>query len=95
LTKLPCLGFLKGSNCPHYDGEKERRPAYHQLITSGEMKDGFAADDGVALHFIDGKLVQAVSSLPNAKAYRVQKTSQGIEEITVETIYLNREEENK
>jgi dipeptidase E len=95
LTKLPCLGFLKGSNCPHYDGEKEGRPAYHRLISSGEMKDGFAADDGVALHFIDGKLVRAVSSRPHAKAYFVQKTSQGIEEITVETIYLNREEGNK
>jgi dipeptidase E len=95
LTKLLCLGFLKGSNCPHYDGEKERRPAYHQLISSGEMKDGFAADDGVALHFIDGKLVRAVSSRPHAKAYFVQKTSQGIEETTIDTICLNREEENK
>ncbi|WP_052659348.1 hypothetical protein [Bacillus alveayuensis] len=59
------------------------------------MKDGFAADDGAALHFINGKLVRAVSSRPHAKAYFVQKTSQGIEEITVETIYLNREEEKK
>jgi dipeptidase E len=92
LTKLPCLGFLKGSNCPHYDGEKERRLAYHQLISSGEMKNGIAADDGVALHFIEGKLVRAVSSRPHAKAYRVQKVEQGIEEIPIETIYLDREE---
>jgi dipeptidase E len=36
LEPLSCLGFLKGSNCPHYDGEADRRPAYHNLIR--EMK---------------------------------------------------------
>jgi len=28
LTALPCLGFLPGSNCPHYDSERERRPKH-------------------------------------------------------------------
>jgi len=23
LTALKCLGFLRGSNCPHYDGREE------------------------------------------------------------------------
>lgn len=55
LTKLTCLGLIKGSNCPHYDGEKERRVAYHELISSGGIKAGFAADDGVALNFINGE----------------------------------------
>jgi dipeptidase E len=32
LAPLECLGFLPGSNCPHYDGEPERRPAYHRFI---------------------------------------------------------------
>ncbi|RUR78715.1 Type 1 glutamine amidotransferase-like domain-containing protein [Chlorogloeopsis fritschii PCC 9212] len=35
LTKLKCLGFLKGSNCPHYDGEPERKPSYHRLLSEG------------------------------------------------------------
>ena len=46
LTKLDCLGVLSGSNCPHYDGEPERRPAYQHLIAEG-MKPGIACDDGV------------------------------------------------
>ena len=29
LRPLDCMGFLPGSCCPHYDGEAERRPAYH------------------------------------------------------------------
>ena len=29
------LGLLPGSACPHYDGEADRRPTYHQLIAAG------------------------------------------------------------
>jgi peptidase E len=41
LNSLPCLGILSGSNCPHYDGDKERRPAFHRLILKG-MKNGIS-----------------------------------------------------
>ncbi len=71
LNSLECLGFLKGSNCPHYDGEKNRRPSYHQLLARKKIKDGYAADDGVAIHYIDGKIARFVSSRPQARAYKV------------------------
>ena len=32
LRPLECMGLLPGSCCPHYDGEVERRPAYHALM---------------------------------------------------------------
>jgi dipeptidase E len=73
LSPLDCLGFLSGSNCPHYDGEPERRPAYHRLVREG-MASGIAADDGVALHFVDGRLHRVVSSRSEAKAYRVESS---------------------
>ncbi|WP_416143698.1 Type 1 glutamine amidotransferase-like domain-containing protein [Planococcus koreensis] len=72
LEPIQPLGFLAGSNCPHYDGEEERRPAYQQLVASGAVKGGIAADDGVALHYIGSDFVRAVSSRPAAKAYRVE-----------------------
>lgn len=71
LSPLPCLGFLRGSNCPHYDGEFERRPAFQREIARGAMPPGYAADDGVALHFVDDELHKIVSSRPDARAYRV------------------------
>jgi dipeptidase E len=40
------LGLLPGSACPHYDGEEQRRPVFHQLVAAGELADGWAADDG-------------------------------------------------
>ena len=73
LTVLPCLGFLKGSNCPHYDGEPKRRPTYRSLIARGRMKNGLGADDGVALHFVGRRLLRVVSSRPDASAFRVRR----------------------
>lgn len=70
LTALKCLGFLKGSHCPHYDGETLRRPAYHHLIQRG-MAPGIAADDHVALHFIDRKLAHVVRANDSGQAYNV------------------------
>lgn len=87
LEPLKCLGLLKGSNCPHYDGESERRPAYQQLVATNRITPGIATDDGVALHFIDQELRHIVSSRPNAKAYKVND-DQNITEIELETKYL-------
>lgn len=88
LNKLQCLGFLKGSNCPHYDGEENRRPAYHKLILSGEISEGVAAEDGVALHYVGTKLERVVSSRPDAQAYSVRKKSDEIVEKPIPTVYL-------
>lgn len=87
LEPIKCLGLLKGSNCPHYDGESKRRPVYQELIARGKIKPGYAADDGVALHYIDQKLNKIVNSRPNAKAYKVyfDKT---VKEIELETKFL-------
>jgi dipeptidase E len=87
LETLECLGFLKGSNCPHYDGEAERRPAYHRFIESGKVGSGIAADDGAAVHYIDGAIHKIVSSRPDAKAYMVYFDGKVIEE-ELETKYL-------
>jgi dipeptidase E len=64
------LGLIKGSACPHYDGESERRGVYHQIIARGAPA-GYAADDGAALHFVGHRLHEVVSSRPTAGAYRV------------------------
>lgn len=88
LTPINCLGFLPGSNCPHYDSESERRPTYHRLIASGAMADGYAADDGVGLHFIDGELHAIISSRPEARAYRVERGRDGVTETVLMPSYL-------
>jgi peptidase E len=87
LQGIECLGWLQGSHCPHYDGEEERRPAFQKLINEG-LKAGYAADDGAALHFIDGKLSHVVSSREHAKAYYVQLVEGEAVEKMLETQFL-------
>jgi dipeptidase E len=67
------LKLLKGSFCPHYDSESLRRPRYSELVGSGELPDGYAADDGVALLFEGRELKEAVASLPGSSAFRVER----------------------
>lgn len=88
LTKLDGLGWISGSNCPHYDGETERRPAYHKLMMSRIIQNGIAADDGVALHFRDSGLYRVVSSRPSARAYDVSLIEGGIRELEIIPEYL-------
>jgi dipeptidase E len=82
------LGLLAGSACPHYDGEVDRRPDYRQRVASGELPPGVAADDGAALHFVDGALAAAVSSRPGAGAWRVEPGPEGAVETPLPVRYL-------
>jgi dipeptidase E len=71
------LGLLPYSNCVHYDAEPERREQYRRLVAEG-MRPGFAAEDGVGLHFRGTRLQRAVSSRPGARAYRVEPGADGV-----------------
>jgi dipeptidase E len=91
LKELSCLGYLKGSFCPHYNSEPERRPSYQGMIRQGVLREGIAADDGAAAHFIDEQLIRVISSRPEAKAYRVSRLKGEIQEEALDTRYLDRE----
>lgn len=71
------LGFLRGSFCPHYDGEPERRPTYTRLVREGVLAPGYAADDDAAFVFEGGELREVVSQRDGARGYRV--TAEGEE----------------
>ena len=89
LRALECLGFLPGSCCPHYSGEPERRPAYHQLLRNGEMTPGFAIDDGAAIHFTNNRIPRVVASRQGATAYRVYWTGAEVREEPMPVEYLS------
>jgi dipeptidase E len=77
------LGFLKGSNCPHYDFEVNRRPAYHALLKANEIQPGYAADEGVALHFVNEKLQEVISASDQKSAFFVRKEGQAVVETPI------------
>jgi dipeptidase E len=65
------LGFLPHSNCVHFSEEPERWDAYRRMLAAG-MCDGYAVDDGAAVHFAGERLLRAVTSKPAARAYRMK-----------------------
>lgn len=75
LSAIQGLGFLSGSCCPHYSEDAERKPAFERMLTQSEISAGIAIDDGVAVHFVDGKLMRIVQGKAGVSAYRVQKTA--------------------
>ncbi len=82
------LGFLPGSHAPHYDGEAKRRPVYQELVRSGTLAAGIAADDGVALRYSGTELVEVVSSRPTAQAYRLAGQGDAFTETPLAARYL-------
>ena len=90
LRPLDGMGFLAGSCCPHYDGELERRPAYHALIQQGQIRPGYAIDDGVAAHFRDGHFKHVVAKRKGSTAYHVSLDAGGIKERAMDATILPR-----
>jgi peptidase E len=86
-TRVRGLGLLPYSNCVHYDAEPARRSEYHRFVGDG-MRAGFAAEDGVALHFRGTSLERVVSSRPRAFAYRVEPAHDGVVETRLDARYL-------
>ncbi len=88
LTALKCLGFLKGSACPHYNGEKKRRPSYHSLMLAGKVGAGIAVDDHAAVHYVDGKIIQVITTKKTG-AYRVSLEEEKVVEKRLSPIKIS------
>jgi peptidase E len=85
------LGFLRGSACPHFDGEAERRPVFHRLIREHILPAGVAADDGAAIHYVDGKIRRCIASRPHARVYHVSLHEGAVAEEPLPTALLSRD----
>jgi dipeptidase E len=82
------LGLLPHSNCVHYDGEEIRAPVFRDAIADGTLMPGYAADDGVALHFIGTDLARVVSSREGRSAYRVEAVEGEAMQVAIEPEWL-------
>lgn len=70
LKIISCLNFIKGTCCPHYDEEPERKPAVKKFLMSGKIKDVYTVDGGVALHIKDEKDFKSVIFRKDKGSYR-------------------------
>ena len=80
---LRCLGFLKGSCCPHWNGEPHRRRDFHALVRSGALPSGFGIGDGAALLFEGSRLAEAVRADPHAEVVRMELNGDRLRETPI------------
>ena len=64
------LGLLAGSFCPHYNDDSRRRRCT-RCWSGAASRPGYAAEDGVALHFEGRSSHAVVSAQEDARGYRV------------------------
>ena len=71
LQVLPCLDFIKGICCPHYDEEPSRIPYVKKLINEKKLTNCISIEGGSALHCIDGIPIKNVSFKNSKNSYNV------------------------
>ncbi|WP_174291890.1 peptidase E [Sphingomonas bacterium] len=85
LSTVQCLGFIKGSHSPHYDGEKNRRPFYQNAVATGLLKPGYACDNNAGIYFEGGTAKRFLSAQPGSNVYRVSASGGQVVETIVPT----------
>jgi len=88
LRPLAGLGFLPGSCCPHYDGEPQRRPTYHQLLAGAAIAPGLAIEDWTAVHFLGIERYRVVASRGGSRAYSMRNVYGSVQEVPLPVEYL-------
>lgn len=73
LGVMDCLGWLKGSFCPHLDSEPERRPKMMEFFAESKIREGYAADEMTGLLFQDEVYKESVSDNVNNRTWRTSK----------------------
>ncbi len=73
LHLLPCLDFISGTCCPHYDEEPERIPYVRELLMNDIISNCISIEGGAAMHFVDGKPYKNISFYDNKNTYDVTK----------------------
>ena len=71
LKIMPCLNFVRGTCCPHYDEEPERKPTVKKLVLTKKIKNVFAVDGGAALHIKNEEKFNSVVFKKDIGSYEV------------------------
>ena len=71
LRIMPCLNFLSGTCCPHYDEEVSRIPYVSKVLKEKKIPDCISIEGGSAMHFVNNKPFKSVSFKNNKKSYNV------------------------
>ena len=68
---LPCLSFVKGVCCPHYDEEPERIPYVKQILQEKKINKCIGIEGFCALHLINDEPKYSINFGTENKCYEV------------------------
>ena len=88
LKILPCLDFISGTCCPHYDEEASRIPYVKKILIEEKVKNCISIEGGSAIHFIDGKPFKNISFKEDKNTYNVYLENKDIVEVPFDKIQL-------
>ncbi len=91
LFLLPCLGFLEGCCCPHYDEEKNRKPALAKMLRKSLLEQCFCIEGGSALHFKNENVFSNVPFLRDKKSYVTRLDKGNVIEEPIQSIEIERQ----
>ena len=72
------MGFVPETCCPHYDGEKDRKPSVKQFVDNGIIDTCYAIDDEAALHYKNGSIYKAINFGHNKSVYKVFNNNESV-----------------
>ncbi len=76
LRILPCLDFISGTCCPHYDEEPSRIPYVKKILLEKNVPSCIAIEGGSAMHFVDDMPYKNISFTNNKNSYNVYLNNQ-------------------
>ncbi len=85
---LPCLGFVNGVCCPHYDEEPERIPFVKEILEDKRISECMAIEGFCALHLIDDIPKYSVSFGDSKNCFLVNKKDSIINHSQIEKTEL-------
>ncbi len=86
LHLMPCLAFIDGACCPHYDEEKERKPALTKMLNDFSIPECFCVEGGAALHFKNEEVFSSISFGKNKNSYITKMEKKEIIEKKIKSI---------
>ena len=88
LKVIDCMGFVKGSYCPHYDEEPLRRPAVKKFLQDNIFEGCYASEGNAALHIKNESDYLSINFGKDKNSYLVSLAEGKVKEVPFEVLSI-------
>jgi len=88
LKVIDCMGFVKGTYCPHYDEEPLRRPAVKKFLKDNILDSCYASEGNAALHIKNEKDYLSINFGKEKNSYLISLEDEKVKEVPFEVLSI-------